>query len=314
MNGNNNILGNELQVASTSAEESFRDTRKEIRGIEVFSGEALTDFELYRKSAQTDVEMIVIAGPSGCGKTTMGLMMYYFFAEGLNRRIQFASSDTIIGYRKRSKPLLYNSGNDSPSVDRTLHAENRKYFHMKLVNFDGKRKNFIFTDFAGELYTDNEKLQEVAALLEQSHHVILLVDGKGLIKNKDREKTRRDTLNVMDVLLRNHVITNNTMLQVVCSKKDLIERLDNKQIIWKEWERLMDVMKRSYGKTVPNMEFRSISVLEIENEVGCMEEIMQSCFRETDAKKNVARQEYEPFLERMFERFRAERVLCKENI
>ena len=55
MDGNNNILGNELQITQTPDEEVNKTSPKKIQGIEVFSGEALTDFELYRKSTQTNV-------------------------------------------------------------------------------------------------------------------------------------------------------------------------------------------------------------------------------------------------------------------
>ena len=131
MDENRDLLSNELRI---TMEDGNPDAGISVAedGIQVFSGKAFSDYDLYRKSAETDIELVTIAGPSGSGKMTLGLMMYYFFAEGHNENIQFVSSDTLMGYRERSKPLLYNSGKQEPRVDRTLAAEGRRFYHLKV--------------------------------------------------------------------------------------------------------------------------------------------------------------------------------------
>lgn len=70
-------------------------------------------------SAKIPVNMVMVAGPYASGKTTLMVMMYHLFREGLNKKLRFRGSKTMLGYWERSEKLMQYSANERPEVDRT---------------------------------------------------------------------------------------------------------------------------------------------------------------------------------------------------
>lgn len=316
MDEKSNILSDEIQTENEEQQEKIQQPQEEQdlpEDIRLYEGKALTDYELYRLSARVPVETVLIAGAVGSGKTSLGLMMYFLFAEGRNQTIQFAGSRTIMGFRERAEKVYRRFGEDQPKTDRTSQQEERRYFHLNLLNEDETRKNFIFTDVSGEIFGENGNIEDLKEMVQPVCHLLLMVDGEKMIHATDREGARIDTFTVMDCLNKNHFIGKNTCMQVVCSKKDIINQSEKREHALKSWKDFQKKLKREYGEGVHSISFEMIASLNVEKEEEstCLERILGKCFSSAPSMVFEGREDGVELVKenRQFALFRAGRVL-----
>ena len=129
--------------------------------VHIYSGKAMNERELLSFSARNKTNLILVAGPFASGKTTLMVMMYFLFKEGYNKKLKFKSSCTIKGYLERSRSLLLNSGNSMPDTERTPIKAEDLFLNLNLVNEDGKNSNLVFADLSGEMFKNQDYLNEV---------------------------------------------------------------------------------------------------------------------------------------------------------
>lgn len=271
--------------------------------VYVYRGDALNEEELFQLSAQEDIKLVLIAGPHYSGKTTLIVMLYYLFLEGRNHTLRFGGSLTMDGFKSRSKKILLDSGEATPVVDRTSRLEQNLYLHLVLVDSSGKKSNLILTDISGEMFTPSY-MEKLSKLYNNCENVILTMDGEKLQDPLQRHNEVMQTIQLLKNLLTSQIMTKCSKLQVVCTKRDLIEaqnRLENTiQFMEKKWNSI----QTSYESEVHSLEFQIISALHLdcEDTTKRLEQIMLRCLEIVERDSVVPLDE--PKLQRYFDKFK----------
>lgn len=219
----------------------------------VYSGDALDMQDVFQFSCIEDIEPVIVAGEQESGKTTLEVMMYRLFLEGENERFKFAGSRTMKGFRTRSENLLKKSGSEKPNVPRTLRGE-KKFLHLAVCGEDGKRKNLIFADYAGELFDEPSCLDELGEFFSDATNVLITLDGKKLCSYNDRAKVFSHAKILLIQMEKSGIISKSTHLYIVCTKFDEIKKAEKKEVTMNFLEEKYENLKKTYEMKVKKME------------------------------------------------------------
>ncbi len=270
--------------------EEFEDLNENKKTSNIYRGKALDNIELYQMTAKYETKLILVAGLVHSGKTTMEVAFYQMFLRGVNKRLQFAGSQTLMDVVERSKGLRITSGNAIPTVVRTSTAIEDNYLHIAIVDKKHKRHNLIFTDFAGEVF-DYDTANNNGDYLEKFvglKHVVILVDGEKL-SGRQKDQALLDCKNVLLTLLQRKIISNETTVHIVYSKNDMILASKNpniEKIISNNNNKLRKMLGDRKGKfLIHRIAAISQNIEKIRNYDG-LEELIESCLdNENDEKQ-----------------------------
>lgn len=292
------ILDNE--VVTYTEEEPAMQRNEDY--VYVYRGEALNEEELFRLSAQEDIKLVLIAGPHYSGKTTLIVMLYYLFLEGRNHQLRFGGSLTMDGFKRRSKKILLDSGEATPVIDRTPRAEQNIYLHLILVDAKGKKINLILTDISGELFT-TDYMEKLGTLYNNCENVILTMDGEKLQDPLQRQNEVMQTIQLLKNLLAFQIVTKCSKLQIICTKRDLIEAQNQFENTFQFLEKKWNSIQTSYAPEVHSLEFQIISALDLdcEDTPKELEQIMLRCMESVGSEFSSPRDM--PKLQRYFDKF-----------
>lgn len=263
-------------------------------------GEAFDVDELYAFTAKKDVNFVVVAGPFESGKTTLEAIMYYLFRFGCNQKLSFVSTFTLKGFLKRSKDMMLSSGGKESKIDRTRRADKDNYLHLELCeNRSGRKENFIFTDIAGEVYTEIEKLRDYGEYLKNSDTAIVLIDGDKLSRKETRLDAYTTAVTIIKNLLNVNIISKKTNLLIVCTKKDKIENVgntngnDEPNEAFAYWKDRKKILQKKFQKDVNTITFFCLSAWGFREEKNSseIEKMLIHCFPEQEqevTKRNVS--------------------------
>lgn len=276
--------------------------------VHIYSGKAMNERELLSFSARNKTNLILVAGPFASGKTTLMVMMYFLFKEGYNKKLKFKSSCTIKGYLERSRSLLLNSGNSMPDTERTPIKAEDLFLNLNLVNEDGKNSNLVFADLSGEMFKNQDYLNEVPECCSYTKNVLLILDGEKMGNIKFRRSAFHELIVMIENLMKNKYLTKNTNVQIICTKMDwaINEFADDSNTA--ELERYIDTrideIKTRYQNNFACINFYKISALnlDLECESEKLEQIISNCF-EHDYVDIEKKDKPEIKLNRAFERF-----------
>ena len=268
----------------------------------VYRGEALNDEELFQLSAREKIRQVLIAGPYSSGKTTLIVMMYFLFLEGRNRVLKFGGSLTINGFKQRLQNLLLSSGEEKPIVERTPRTELNRYLHLNLEDHDGRKDNLILTDVSGELFCA-EDMESLSDLYLACENVILILDGEKIVHPRQRQRERMTFTLMLRNLLKNGIITKNSKVQIVCTKKDLIDKGDDSKETYAFLEDSWNFIQSNYEALVDSLEFYTVSALTIEDEEtqNDFETIILRCLEIDHCEVTVPHKK--PKLQRFFDKY-----------
>jgi hypothetical protein len=294
---NSNILEND---AVTTIDTELLD--EEENYFHVGEGNALSQEELFRFSIRTKVNTILVAGAFESGKTTLATMMYFLFLEGRNKNLWFSGSVTMKGFRERSNYLVYGSGKPTAETKRTSVDAKDLYLHLAVADNQNKKYNLFFTDASGEKFNENN-IKEVAEDFLESRHVIVVVDGKKLSDARLRGGEMYSLKILLHQMLNLKIITSNTMLQVVCTKKDCIVNSDEYGYILGFWKDETEKILSDYKSYVHSINFYMISAMQIDDdkERDTLENIMCGCINDIPYKSEPVSGEFKPV--RAFDRY-----------
>lgn len=297
-------LSSILEDGVTVYEDETSATQRDEDYVYVYRGEALNEEELYQLSAREDVRQVLIAGPQHSGKTTLVVMLYYLFQEGRNSSLRFGGSLTMEGFKNRASKILLASGESEPLVDRTSRSTQNRYLHFVLADAAGKKSNLILTDISGELFT-SEYMKEIGELYSGYENVILTVDGEKLRDPMERQHEIIQIIQLLKNLLKFQVVDKQSKLQIICTKRDLIEETEDqgKDTI-KFWKKKQDSIRGQYEADVSSLDFHLISALRLDedNTAKELEQIMLECLE--GGKDEFVVPHEESALRRYFDKFK----------
>ncbi len=285
---NRSILENEIQLQDSEQqnEVDYKDENSQIpvtqtEYINTYSGQAMNQKELFQLSAHEDLKLVLVAGPFSSGKTTLETMLYYVFLEGKNERLSFGGSYTIPGFKKRGEKLMYSSGEPEPVVGRTLRASMDLFLHLRVYDESGQGQNLVFADLSGEVFENTKYIDDYSEIFESTENVIVIIDGEKVCDINKRKNIYTETIIMIRLFLKKKIIACNTKLQVVCTKWDKIQGLDNKAEVQQFMETKWRELLKLFENVVFSMTFIKVSALQIEEkgESEKLEEIMCNCLQ-----------------------------------
>lgn len=196
------------------------------------NGEAFDEIRMNSFLKKIKPVIISVIGDSGCGKSSLIQSFYETFQKGVIADKRFNSSNTLIGFDRRSHYARFISGEQNATTPRTPIGVGVQYYHL-CVDSNGSTKHIIIADRAGESYAQcKSKPSSVNELCELSicDMVLILIDGDRLTKKDQVAKTvfsaKQMLMSLIDNLNRSDYIIN-----IALSKYDLIESMNDKNEI-----------------------------------------------------------------------------------
>lgn len=125
----------------------------------------------------------VIAGPE-VGKTTLLATLYELARRGKMSGVEFAGSETILGFEQRCYLARAGSSLDVPDTPRTR-VSGPHYLHLRLL-IEDEYNDLLLADRPGENYTRAIEAPAVLRGYEEvvrAEHLLLLVDGREFASN-----------------------------------------------------------------------------------------------------------------------------------
>lgn len=273
------LNNNHMKSSDSEAEESY---------ITVFHGDAMDSKDLLPLSSRTPINMIMVAGPFASGKTTLMVMMYHFFREGLNETLMFRGTRTMQGFAKRSKMLMQYSAKDCPDMERTSLKSSDCFLHLAVVDHTGKESDLVFADISGERFSEESYIKEMSELFSDIDHLIVVIDMEKIKDKSERRNVGRDTKSMLSQLLKYHILSKTTMLQVVCTKMDSLgsdtESEEHRQYAMKIYSEI----EKYYINEVSEIKLCFVSALNLDDQKECknIEKILHNCTLKSEGNIN----------------------------
>jgi hypothetical protein len=201
------------------------------REYRIQGGNAMTAQEIARVCRRRFTPIIFMAGESGSGKTTLIASLHDAFFFGTVSGFRFAGSQTLLAFEERSFESRAKSNGLVPQTSRTRYVSGQQYFHLRVQEEqDSSFRNYdiLFADMSGEFYERSIQRSSEAQLLgglTRAQCLLVLLDGGKLADAKQRQKVRSDALSFLRRCMEKKVLTDNTEVQVLISKWDLVTKL-----------------------------------------------------------------------------------------
>lgn len=287
----NEMLGNTAQTSDeekkvTDATEIQENKVDDESYINVFPGNGLNLRELVHLSAKIPVNMVMVAGPYASGKTTLMVMMYHLFREGLNKKLRFRGSKTMLGYWERSEKLMQYSANERPEVDRTSLGFSDNFLHLSLVDSEGNERDVVFIDIPGEVFDEEGEVKELEELFPDIVNMIVVMDMQKIRNSSERRIVGLNTKAMLSNLIKYHILSKSTSLQIVCTKMDSIKEVEDIEKCKEYVKKVFDEIEKNYGDKVRNLSMHFVSALELDKEGECrhLESILENCVSQRSAQ------------------------------
>lgn len=251
--------------------------------IYVYSGQAMDMEEVFGFSCVENVEPVIVAGEQGSGKTTLEVMMYWLFLEGRNESLMFSGSVTMKGFWERSKGLMKKAAPVNPTVARTLRTE-KKFLHLALCDKDKKRKSLIFADYAGELFDDQECLNELGEFFASVSNVVVTIDGKKLCNYREKTAVISHAKVMLIKMQQAGILSRQTHLYIVCTKYDEVKKSEKKDATMKFIRKSYQFLEDTFSHQVNKMDLWYLYACGIDQieEKKKMEELLLNFMEKND--------------------------------
>lgn len=198
--------------------------------IDVFSGSELRLTEITSITKRYACDLVVILGDLDCGKTTLLATIFDLFQIGQFKKYLFAGSLTQKGFEIRSHLSRMVSGSTKADTERTK-ALDFRILHIAIKSIETPlKKHFLLSDISGETIqlarSSGSAMKEQLGVVKLANHVIYIIDGEK-IAGSEKAATLLDAQLFIQSALDNKIFTRDTMLNILISKWDLLEKLNS---------------------------------------------------------------------------------------
>lgn len=220
--------------------------------VSLYSGKYLNLEEALKHCLSRITKVIILAGPPECGKTTILAFLNNILQKGPYNGLYFAGSKTLVQFEECSFLSRISSGNFTADTFRTT-IRDIQFLHLDLFKNDTKVKHsFLFTDLNGERFNDIKDSSEECkkfSILKRCDSISILFDGEKLAHPKTRYKTKVDGVTLLRNCLDSDMLSNNSYVDIVISKYDLIKNnSDAEMFITEMYSDIEDKFSKRLGK------------------------------------------------------------------
>ncbi len=239
--------------------------------VELPSGKALRKEDIYQIAAEHPPKIILCAGPPASGKSTFMTSFYEEFRRGSFGKLIFSGSKTILGFEERCHPSRIDSNRDSPYTDRTQIEADGIILHLKLVSkgSNNPKHDLLFVDVSGELFDAARNSSEDAnriPLAKSANFFVLFFDGQKLTDLKYRQHEKQCGLDLLRSCQEQMILGLDTNVQIVVSKKDVINKSENMDATIQFIGAFLDEIKDQYAKYFRSLTTHLIAARPIEDD------------------------------------------------
>jgi hypothetical protein len=231
------FIAEQSEKADAAGDETDRPEEYPVpKDIPLHGGGALISREASDILAQRPAKVIVIAGAEKAGKTTLLASMYEQYQVGPFGGFIFAGSLTLLGFEARCYKSRLASGNQMPETERTKTSEAHQYLHLELAKRTdvARRVDLLFADVPGQIcrraIASEADCMEIVSL-RRADHLAILVDGERLAQLEGRVGAYDDARLLLRALVESNMVGRQTVVGVVFSKWDLVERADDAEAL-----------------------------------------------------------------------------------
>jgi hypothetical protein len=190
--------------------------------------------------------------------------LYDRLLRGTYADVGFAASRTLVALEKRMHPARVESGRAVPDTVRTSIADGLKYFHFGLARAGdpSARTDLFLSDRAGETYRkarSNTALVADLTEIPQADRIVLFIDGGKVADPTEQAGTMQGSRQLLRVLLDQGAIDDSSVVQVVTSKIDAIERASEKEEIRSALKSFQDRLSADFGSRLGKLTFWEIA-------------------------------------------------------
>lgn len=248
---------------SSQLEQSIVKPVKDQSHVDLYEGSSLTIAEANIIARENRTCLIVVAGAHESGKTTLLASIWDKFQEGPYAGYLFSGSMTMPGFEKRchfSRIASERIDADTPHTP----FQDETILHLQLTPdaLNDTKQELIFSDLAGERYRlakdSIEECQKLDLLL-RADHFALLIDGNKLISEVERHEAFTDARLLLQSCLDANMLGNNTFVNLIISKWDLIEDAANSTEVKSYVQMVENKMLARFGSRVGKLDIHRIA-------------------------------------------------------
>lgn len=293
----NELLNDEVDTTVDETENNTEDITASNNNYQIYSGEALSCEQIYQVAAKESTKMIVFVGPIGSGKTTIETTIYQLFHESPMGELYFAGSKTLLGYEQRAFYTRIKSRGGSPVTPRTVVKIDQSFLHLKLWQKDKDLiNNFMFADLSGESFESHigqvDEVKKSFPFMDRADYIVGVIDGGLLAERRKMRSTVSGIIEMIRTFYDAELINEECVLQVVFSKYDLLNELENiDQII----DKVKKNIEGSFEEKFSKIEYFKVAAMPQDTskfEIGHgLNELLLSWFKKNILEKYKAQKE-----------------------
>jgi hypothetical protein len=207
---------------ATAAMPPQNDAAKEFESLH--AGIPLNVIEARRFASRGRAVVVGLVGMLDCGKTSLIARFHQLFQAGPIGVFNFAGSQTLPRFEELNWKATVESGQSSPSMDRTSTQFDNSFLHFRVRRKSSERSiDILINDVSGETYRDAVASQakcETLSAIQRADHIALLLDGAVLSLPSTRHGHVSKAKDFLQRLLQSGQIGKQTALHLVINKLD----------------------------------------------------------------------------------------------
>ncbi|ASL44120.1 hypothetical protein bAD24_I11560 [Burkholderia sp. AD24] len=238
----------------SSRDDEHASTFPVSEGVRLPHGEALHPDDVAAMLRARPARFISIIGPRRSGKTTLICSLYDQFLKGTCADFSFVGSQTLLAFERRCHYSRAVSGAEVPDTARTSISDGLRFLHLGLKKqTTGRRLDFVFSDRAGETYSN--VLNSVTAAkdlpeIEFADAIVLLLDGRRVCNATERTPALMETRQLLRGLIDGKALGKTSVVQVVVTMYDLIVQSAEQTFLLGELEKFKGILFKSFAESV----------------------------------------------------------------
>ncbi|RAI26274.1 hypothetical protein CH339_14920 [Rhodobium orientis] len=227
-------------------------------------GEPLSQLDVDAQQLQRAGRLVAIMGDTSSGKSTLLCSLYDRYLRGAFADRSFVASTTLGAFEKLAHLSRAVSGARTPDTKRTYVSDGLQYYHLALVGQENRarRVDLFLSDRAGETYRsamDHPDAFVALPELSVARVVTLLIDGARLAQPEELHEVLGTAGRMVRAMLDSCALNDTQHLHLVVTKRDEVERSENRSAIEAQVKSLVHRLRTNFGPRLATIQYFAIS-------------------------------------------------------